>query len=73
MEAIKQALDTGIIVLLALAIMGVMIFYLLGLAFVGNKHIKVGEVFKVTSDSASYTCFLSESDNELSLSCLKTK
>jgi hypothetical protein len=71
MEAIKQSVDSGVIVFLVSSMLGIALLFLI--IAVGNKSIATNETFKVRSDTSSYTCVISETDNDLSLNCLKIK
>lgn len=74
MEAIKQTIDNGTIVFLSMAILGAMgIITVAGLFLFAGKSIITDEPFKVTSDTSSYSCVISEVDADLSLDCLKVK
>lgn len=77
MEAIKQAVDNGVIIILALIMLGAIgaigIIVTVEAFLFAGKNVVTDEAFKVTSDTSRYTCIVSEIDNDLSLNCLKIK
>ncbi len=74
MEAIKQTIDNGSIVILAIIMLGAIgiIVMVGGFLFVGES-IVTDEAFQVASDTSKYSCVISEVDKDLSLDCLKVK
>jgi len=74
MEAIKQAIDSSVIVFLAVFMLGlVLLLIILAAGFEFSRSITMGETFKVRNDISSYMCIISEVDNELSLNCLENQ
>lgn len=74
MEAIKQAIDSSIIVFLVVFMLGMaLLLTILAVGFEFSKSITMGETFKVRNDISSYICIVSEVDNKLSLNCLENQ
>jgi hypothetical protein len=71
MEAIKQSVDSGVIVFLVPSMLGIAL--LVTIIAIGVKSITTNEAFKVRSDTSSYTCIASEVDDNLLFNCLKIK
>jgi hypothetical protein len=71
MEAIKQTIDSGVTAFLVFSMVGIAILFIIIAA--GNKSITTNKTYEIRSDTSSYTCVISEIDNDLSLNCLETK